>query len=70
MQIAYQAKQSKSSQGTEQLKVPETSQTTLVHNFKIKAKGNRYQPVNTNKLSVQCTRLKACEPSNLQDKTS
>ena len=49
MQIAYQAKQSKSSQGTEQLKAPETSQTTLVHNFKVKAKGNRYQPVNTNR---------------------
>jgi hypothetical protein len=66
--LLIQAKQSKISQGTEQLKVPETSQTTIEHNFKVKAKGNRYQPVNTNKLSVQCTRLKACEPSNLQNK--
>ena len=52
MQIAYQANQSKISQGTEQLKVPETSQTTLVHKSKLN-QNEQKSTVNTSRLSVQ-----------------
>ena len=52
---------------TKQLKVPETSQTEPVHN----SKSNQNEiGINSqhNQLNVQCTKLKACEPSNLQHK--
>jgi hypothetical protein len=66
IQIAIKAKQSKFLR-TKQLKVPKTSQTTSVYNSKLNQ--NEIE-VNSqhNQLNVQCTRLKACEPSNLQNK--
>ena len=65
--LLIQAKQSKSSQGTEQLKAPEISQAQLVCKSKLnqnETKVNRQHK----QVNVQGTRLKACEPSHLQNK--
>ena len=62
-----QAKQSKSSQGTEQLKAPEIVKQTLVYNFK-QSKKKQTLTVSQKQMDVQGIRLKACEPSHLQNK--
>ena len=65
--LLIQAKQSKSSQGTEQLKAPEIVKQTLVYNFK-QSKKKQTSTVNQEQMDVQGTKLKACEPSHLQNK--
>ena len=65
--LLIQAKQSKSSQGTEQLKAPEIVKQTLVCNSN-QSKRKQTSTVNHKQVNVQGTRLKACEPSNLQNK--
>ena len=67
MQVAIQAKQSKSSQGTEQLKAPETVKQMLVYNFK-QSKKKQTSTVNHKQVNMQGTRPKACEPTHLQNK--
>ena len=67
MQIAIKAKKSKFLKNYKQLKVPETSQTTSVYNSKLNQNEIEINSQH-NQLNVQCTKLKACEPSNLQNK--
>ena len=56
--LLIQAKQSKSSQGTKQLKAPETVKQTLVYNFK-QSKRKQTLTVSQKQMNVQGTRLKA-----------
>ena len=67
MQIAYQAKQSKVHKELKATKVPEISQAQLV--YKSKLNQNETEVNSQHKqINVQCTKFKACEPSNLQNK--
>ena len=67
MQIAIKQSKAKFLKNYKQLKVPETSQTTSVYNSKLNQNEIEINSQH-NQLNVQCTRLKACEPSNLQNK--
>ena len=67
MQIALKQSKAKFLKNYKQLKVPETSQTTLVHKSKLNQNETKVNSQHK-QTNVQFTRLKACEPSNLQNK--